>query len=125
MQILYPATAHPLLGLKAKDLLAKNPQGFDVHNAMAEVLLNLNENPFTGDEADVALIAVTIQINFQLEQGMDPYLAYNQNSGGNGTRGTTFRGYKGPPEVHGQAFRLAESLLRGSQVVLTSARTRD
>ena len=125
MQILYPVSQHALMTDRARALLTKNQEAFEAHNAMAEFLLSLNGTQFTGDDAEMAAISVALQVNFQIEQGLDPYIAINLNTGGQAQKGTTFRGYKTPPVIHIQARRLADSLIRSTQTVMTSLRTRD
>jgi hypothetical protein len=125
MKILYPVHEHPLITSRAKELLISNQEAFEAHNAMAEYLLSLNGTQLVSDEADVAAIAVAMQVNFQIQQGLDPYIAINLNTGGQSQKGTTFRGYKTPPVIHIQARRLADSLIRESQIITTSLRTRD
>lgn len=125
MQILYPVSEHALITPRAKEVLLKNQEAFEAHNAMAEYLLSLNDTLFVSNDAEMAAIAVALQVNFQIEQGLDPYIAINLNTGGQAQKGTTFRGYKTPPVIHIQARRIADSLIRATQVTTTSLRTRD
>jgi hypothetical protein len=67
---LYDITGHPLLSDKYNKL--KDDDEKTAQNYVAELLLNLREPVYTGDDADELGHAIVRQINFQMEQGITP-----------------------------------------------------
>lgn len=70
--MIYDVTDHPLLIPKVKELTTSDPEQFAAQVEVAEVLLAL---PATvpADPAGAQLhLAVAMQVNFQIQQGIDP-----------------------------------------------------
>lgn len=74
MAVIYSGVStHPILTGKSKALAASDSAAFAAQQELAETLLGLTEpavtNAFTLSRVQ---LAVALQINFQLEQGLDP-----------------------------------------------------
>lgn len=92
---------------------------FESHNIAAEQTIGVRDitNPKAAD-LEVILIAVALQVSFQIQQGMDPYIV--AVAAPVGSRGTTFRGP--PPTKHIGAAKLVEGLVGAKMGVITSRR---
>ena len=67
---LYPVPEdHPAL---TKTVLAKGEEARLVENVLAERVLGLKGPAYTGADKDSLILAVAIQMNFQVEQGLSP-----------------------------------------------------
>lgn len=72
MDLLYDVSGHEYLSAKATGLA---PEVFDANQLLAESLLGLTE-PVVDTDRDLARLrlAIALQINFQVMQGVDPYI---------------------------------------------------
>lgn len=85
----YDVTAHPILTPKA---LAITPaEKFASHVLLAESLLGVSGPAYTDtDLLDKARLAVAIQVNFQAEQGIDPFV-YRSVSSAHSSQSAVYR----------------------------------
>lgn len=67
---IYEVTNHPLLIKKWAGL--PTDEARIQHNILAELLLGLKAPAYAGDDGERLLLATVLQINFQLEQGLEP-----------------------------------------------------
>lgn len=96
MDPLYVVTGHPLLIPKFAGLASDEAR--KEHNNLAELLLGLKAPAYVGDDATKLVMAVVLQINFQLERGLDPLVnksISNQHPGNT----TTYRDRIVSPEA--------------------------
>lgn len=70
LQPLYSVDGHPMLGEKYNNLV--NPDEAVAHVVLAEMLLGLKAPVYTGEPAERLKFAIAIQVNFQLQQGVEP-----------------------------------------------------
>jgi hypothetical protein len=70
MEPLYDITGHPLLSSKFSALASDDLK--NAHILQAQLLLQLREPVYTGDEAEQLGYALVRQVNFQLEKGITP-----------------------------------------------------
>jgi hypothetical protein len=74
--------AHPILSGKATALRDSNPLAFDAQVLMATLLLGFPEKLPTKEETvEAMLLAAALQVNFQIEQGLDPLILEASSSG--------------------------------------------
>jgi len=72
MEVLYDIAAHPLLTDRATAL---SPEKLSWQQFQAERLLALTAPAYTATaDVAVAVLAIVLQINFQLAQGLDPLI---------------------------------------------------
>lgn len=83
-------------GIQDHDFLSKKSQSegsksLENHQILAESLLGLNESLFTADRDLLEIrLAIVLQINFQVEQGIDP-MYIKASSSGHSHQGVTYR----------------------------------
>jgi hypothetical protein len=110
--VLYDPTDHPLLSPEATNLKNGNADQFNEQAALAQTILNLDGTSFTGDDAATATRAVAMQLNYQLEMGLEGFTAAAVTRG---SRSTVYK--QGTGARAGLAFplakRLVDSLLGG------------
>jgi hypothetical protein len=95
MAILYAVPAdHPLLSGKWPADAGEQA----AQNALAEQLLDLRAPAYTGDAADELTTAVVLQINFQLQHGIEPHVIRTANQSNPGVS-TTYRDRYVNPEA--------------------------
>ena len=72
MEVLYDISAHPLLSERAT---SQTPEKLEWLQFQAERLLGLTLPAYgTEPNVSIATLAVVLQVNFQLAQGMDPLI---------------------------------------------------
>lgn len=65
---------HPLLSAKAKAMLTKDAEQFQAQVEIAETYLQLAVGTlYTGDKATLVKHFLALQVNWQIQLGMDPY----------------------------------------------------
>lgn len=75
--MLYDVATHPFLSSKSQQLGAR----FESHHRMAEALLGLRAPVVTAErDLEDMELAVAMQINFQAEQGLDPFVVESSSS---------------------------------------------
>lgn len=95
---LVSVTGHPLLTNKVVVLA---PEKFSAQHDLAEALLGLDSSfvgRLTTEQLTRVQLAVVLQLNFQVEQGLDPYTIQSKSSTQQG-ESVTYR----PDAVHPQA----------------------
>lgn len=75
---LYPVAGHPLLSDKYAGL--KDDDQRHAHHVMAELLLRLLPPAYEDDEAVMLTMAVVQQINFQLQQEIEPEILKSKSN---------------------------------------------
>jgi hypothetical protein len=103
----YDVTNHPLLSDDAKAL---GSESLEAHGRVAEQVLGLyNFTAFESgtDEYKSAQDAVALQVNYQVEAGIDAFVAASVSRG---ARSKTFRGGKRMPMIHGMARRIVSRI---------------
>lgn len=105
----YDITDHPLLSDDARDL---GPNSLDAQARVAETLLGLLT--FTAfsvvTQADLysrAQDAVALQVNYQVEAGLDAFILMSLAKGG---RSMSFRGGRRMPTIHGIAKKIVSQI---------------
>jgi hypothetical protein len=104
---LYDITDHPLLSPAVQNL---GPETLAAHTEVAEALLRLSELAVFAaatTEYTQATNALALQVNFQVESGLDAYILQSLTRG---ARSQTFRGGKRHLTVHPQAARIMRLL---------------
>lgn len=102
----YDCTGLPSLSMKAQKLA---PGDFAVQNVIAEGLLFLSQGPVITDPTKLPLVyaALGLQINYQVEAGVDPYIFASVGSHFAGDTKMFHRGQIAAPlAVHEQARKL-------------------
>ena len=125
MAATFDVSAPGMLTEKAVALYQDQPEKFEAHNVMAETLLGVADESYTEPSLERIMVAVALQLCYQLELGLDAFVALNTNigiQGGRGGQSTTYRGYKGPPLVHAQAKKMVDAVRSGDLETLTSIR---
>jgi hypothetical protein len=106
----YDVKDHPMLSDKAKALFNDASEKFTEHHREAENLLGLDGRAFKGEKANVAKIAVAIQINYQIETGLGFFM--NRNSPAPVRGGSVFhRGDNRASSVHPSAQQMVDSIM--------------
>ena len=96
--LLYDIDDHPFLTPKSQAL---ESEILHSHQLLAETLLGLSAYDVFSDQADIDQVelAIAMQINFQVEQGLDPYVSKSVSSG-QSKQSTVYRdGYLDPRAV--------------------------
>lgn len=70
--MLYDVTAHPALSEKAKALLVRDAAAFAAQVLLAETQLGVPEAALAGRRGEQMALAVALQVDFQVETGIDP-----------------------------------------------------
>lgn len=109
MAMLYDITAHPLLSDETNHL---SETALSAQARVAETLLGLLKfTPFSPvsqpDLYSRASDAVALQVNYQVESGIDAFILSSMSRGG---RANTFRGGRRMPPIHGLAKKIVSSI---------------
>ena len=106
--MLFTVTSHPLLSGKVV-ALAGDSAKFSAQQALAEAVLDLTADyaaRLTTDQTARVTMAVVLQMNFQVEQGLDPFVVSQESSVQQGeTR--TYTGHA----VHPQARAIIDAIV--------------
>lgn len=108
MALLYDIDDNPFLTGKSKAL---ESEVLHSHQLLAENLLGLSMYDVFADQADVdtAELAIAMQINFQAEQGLDPYITKSVSSG-NSKSSATYRDYIVDPRAQAMVDMVLSNL---------------
>lgn len=92
-------------GLLSADAIALSTEEFGAQNDLAEMSLGLLGTDLTDTDEDVAMMAVALQLNFQVEAGVEAYVLLSDSQG---ARSRSFR----DPSVtlHPTALKLVTDL---------------
>jgi hypothetical protein len=73
----YDILGHPMLTAKAAALGSPPGEKLAAHVLLAETLLGAHNHPLVtdADQLEVVRLFLAIQVNFQVEQGVDPFVA--------------------------------------------------
>ena len=125
---LYNVDAHPLISTKLATIKAASSDAFHAYQVMAETLLGLTAPPYTlADDLDKIGLAVVREMNFLVQQGIDPYIEVSTTSA-HTAQATVWRDrYLDPVAVAIVAMVAGQYLgeQRDPWPVFTSHRTRD
>jgi hypothetical protein len=110
--VLYDPTDHALLSAEARGLQQADVEQFNEQAAVAQSMLGLNDSTFSGTDAAKATRAVAMQLNYQLEMGIEGFSANAVSRGGRSTVYKTGAGAR-PVLVFPPAKRMVEDLLGG------------
>lgn len=105
---LIDVTSHPLLTGKVTVLVTANDGRFEAQQDLAEALLGLTSvyvARLTAEQLVRAKLAVALQLNFQVEQGLDPFVVQSESSVQQG-ESRTYR----PDAVHPQALAIINAI---------------
>ncbi len=105
MATIYTMTNHPLLMNKVKAL--DTPE-FEANVLLAETLLKLPTSPWTGRDAEQAMQAIALQMNWQVEWKMDPYALASEFAR---IQGESKKYKPDVPVVNPQAAKILEPVL--------------
>jgi hypothetical protein len=110
--VLYDPTNHALLSPEARGLQQADVEQFNEQAAVAQSLLDLDGSSFSGEDAAKATRAVAMQLNYQIEMGIEGFAANAVSRGG---KSTTYRQGAGaaPILVFPPAKRMVEDLRGG------------
>jgi hypothetical protein len=110
--VLYDPTDHALLSPEAKALMQNDADQFNEQAALAQSLLDLDGTSFSGADAATATRAVAMQVNYQLEMGLE---GFTTNAVSRGSRSVVYKQGTGsrPVLVFPLAKRLVENLQGG------------
>jgi hypothetical protein len=104
-------------GLLSDDAQALSEPELAAQNELAEVVLGLHEgDTYTGVKETTATLAVALQVNFQVEAGVEAYVLTASS------RGARSKSYRDLVRVHPIAAALMGGLTSGDWNVLTSVR---
>jgi hypothetical protein len=79
---IYSVTTHPALSGKAREMVTSKIEQFDAGVLLAETLLKLTEPALTDvRKAAQAALAVAMQVNWQIELGIDPFFMSSESTG--------------------------------------------
>ena len=109
---LYPVADHPLLSARYK-ALGTQPEK-DAHAVLAELLLGLHPPALVDDQAETLTYAVVKQINFLLQQGVEPSILETSNQSTPGIA-TSYRDRYVDPG----ALAIADQVLKRARVGFT------
>jgi hypothetical protein len=98
----YDISASAMLSDAAADL---DPDALDAHTLLAEHLLGLAGDAYTGDDLDTVDIALALQVNHQVERGVDADVYESVDHGGRTLQ------YAAGVTVSPQAAAIAAALL--------------
>lgn len=101
MAVRYDVSTH---GLLSPDALALEEPEFTAQNELAETILGLNGTDFEDEDEETALLAVALQLNYQVEAGVEAFVLVSTSRG---ARSKTFRDVVG---VHPQAATIVANL---------------
>jgi hypothetical protein len=110
--VLYDPTDHALLSEAAKALQLNDVDQFNEQAALAQTLLELDDSSFSGADAATATRAVAMQVNYQIEMGLE---GFTTNAVSRGSRSVVYKQGTGsrPVLVFPLAKRLVENLSGG------------
>lgn len=106
--MLMDITSHPLLTGKATAMSSDSAK-FEAQQSLAEALLNLTAeyiDRLSIEQLARASMAVVLQVNFQLEQGLDPFVVSRASS----TQQGEVHDYRGDA-VHPQARAILDAIV--------------
>lgn len=109
----FDVEGHPFLTNK---VLALDPDKFEAQVILAETLLGLRNRRIREDRLEEIHNAISLQVNYQIELGLDAFTSQHVNVGiqaGRGGQSVTYRGYSAPPSVHAQAQKIVAAVLTG------------
>lgn len=106
---MYDVTAHPILSEKAKKLVTDNAPQFAEYERMAERLLGIAGTSYTGDAGDDVLLAVAMQVNFELSSGTAPFIEQSSADKGTKQESVTYRAI--PAMVDPRAKSIIDAVL--------------
>jgi hypothetical protein len=110
--VLYDPTDHALLSPEAKALQQNDVSQFNEQATIAQSLLDLDGTSYSGNDAATATRAVAMQVNYQIEMGME---GFTTNAVSRGSRSVVYKQGTGsrPVLVFPLAARLVENLSGG------------
>lgn len=112
MTAVYVVSEHPLLSVKAKALATNSAkeEEFAEQVALAADLLGVSETTYTGDTLLKVNRAVVLQLNYQLELGLSPFI-YQSAASERSKQSAQYRGGEdGPPLVFAQAANIVKQV---------------
>jgi hypothetical protein len=78
--ISYGVEEHPILSAKAKALQLDDTEAFFAQAEVAESVLGIPATIPSGVDSSKLVLAVAMQVNFQIEQGLDPLILSSSSS---------------------------------------------
>lgn len=119
MAVRYDASDSAILSPKALNLAksaeAAKIEQFAAQNEVAENLLGFADIVIPDRYLPRAILAIAMQVNYQLEMGIDPFVTQHTNvgiQGGRGGQSVTYRGFNSPPILHAQAAEIANAVVQ-------------
>lgn len=106
---MYDVSTHAILSDKAKALFVSNAPQFAEYTRMAERLLGVAGTSYSGTPGDDILLAVAMQVNFELSTGTAPFIEQSSSDKGTKQESVTYRAV--PAMVDPRAKTIVDGVL--------------